>query len=309
MHAMGRPAGAAIVTTDDHASDLSGAPTAGALLARPRLIAALSILVLAGAGWAYLGLMATDAARSGGPASAFDVLPGAGGVARSLLEALCRPGPGSGTSLERLALMLAMWSAMVLAMMVPTAGPMVMTYAQIAETAAHKGERVASPAMLVAGYVVVWLGFALAATALQALLIRAALLDPALLVVGGLLSGATFLGAGAYQFSALKHASQTRCQRPFPFFFANWTTRPAGLFRLGLRQGLYCVGCCWAMMLVMFAVGVMNVAWMAALGIVMAIEKTGTGIRFTRVVGAVLVTIGVVVLAWSVAAHWPVRAA
>ena len=74
----------------------------------------------------------------------------------------------------------------------------------------------------------------------------------------------------------------TQCQRPFPFFFANWTAEPRGVFRLGLRQGLYCLGCCWAMMLLMFAVGVMNVVWMAALGIVMTIEKLGTTTRFSR---------------------------
>ena len=90
---------------------------------------------------------------------------------------------------------------------------------------------------------------------------------------GALFSGALFVGAGLYQFSALKHACLTLCQRPFPFFFANWTTEPRGVFRLGLRQGLYCLGCCWAMMLVMFAVGAMNVVWMAALGIVMTVEK------------------------------------
>ena len=79
----------------------------------------------------------------------------------------------------------------------------------------------------------------------------------------GLFSGAIFIAAGVYQFSALKHACLTQCQHPFPFFFTNWATTPRGVFRLGVKQGLYCLGCCWAMMLVMFAVGVMNVIWMA----------------------------------------------
>ena len=101
----------------------------------------------------------------------------------------------------------------------------------------------------------------------------------------GLFSGAIFIAAGVYQFSALKHACLTQCQQPFPFFFANWATTPRGVFRLGLRQGLFCLGCCWAMMLVMFAVGVMNVVWMAGLGIVMTLEKIGTGKRFTHAIG------------------------
>lgn len=271
------------MTSNGHATDMSVPPMSGERsAAHPRFVGALAIVVLAAAGGIYLGLMAADAA---------------------LLEALCRVDLGT-ASAARFALVALMWGAMVLAMMVPTAGPTVLTYGEIAETAARKGEPVVSPLILIAGFVVVWLGFALAAAILQALLVRAALLDPQV-ATGGLLSGALFLAAGAYQFSALKHACLTHCQRPFPFFFANWTESPVGVFRLGLRQGFYCVGCCWAMMLVMFAVGVMNVAWMAAVGVAMAIEKLGTGLRFTRMIGAVLVTIGVVVLAWSIAAHWP----
>ena len=166
-------------------------------------------------------------------------------------------------------------------MMLPTAGPMILTYAEIADTAARKREPAASPLVLTAGYVAVWLGFALAATALQF-----ALTQPALLDAGRgesrWLAGAIFIGAGLYQFSALKQACLTLCQRPFPFFFANWTAEPRGVFRLGLRQGLYCLGCCWALMLVMFAVGAMNVVWMAALGVVMTIEKMTTTARFSR---------------------------
>ena len=110
----------------------------------------------------------------------------------------------------------------------------------------------------------------------QLALARAALQNSGLAAASGLFAGAIFIGAGAYQFSALKHACLTQCQRPFPFFFTNWATTPRGVFRLGVKQGFYCVGCCWAMMLVMFAVGVMNVVWMAGLGIVMTIEKIGT---------------------------------
>ena len=114
--------------------------------------------------------------------------------------------------------------------------------------------------------------------------------------------------AGLYQFSALKHACLTQCQHPFPFFFANWATTPRGVFKLGVRQGLFCLGCCWAMMLVMFAVGTMNVVWMAALGIVMTVEKIGTGKKFTYAVGVALIAIGVALVGLAVAAHWPGRA-
>ncbi|HEY6382549.1 MAG TPA: DUF2182 domain-containing protein, partial [Pseudolabrys sp.] len=113
--------------------------------------------------------------------------------------------------------------------------------------------------------------------------------------------------AGAYQFSGLKHACLTRCQQPFPFFFVNWATTPAGVFRLGLKQGAYCLGCCWAMMLVMFAVGLMNVIWMAVLGIVMATEKMLSGRSFTYAVGAALIILGAGIVLMAVVAHWPMR--
>ena len=183
-----------------------------------------------------------------------------------------------------------MWAAMVLAMMLPTAGPMILTYAEIADTAARKREAVVSPILLTAGYAAVWLGFALLAASLQWILARAGLLDPGRL--GRLFAGIIFFGAGFYQFSALKQACLRLCQRPFPFFFANWTTQPRGVLRLGLRQGLYCLGCCSAMMLIMFAVGVMNIVWMAALGVVMTIEKMTSTARFSQAVGMALVAIG-----------------
>jgi predicted metal-binding membrane protein len=142
---------------------------------------------------------------------------------------------------------------------------------------------------------------------LQIAATRAALLDAGMASASGLFSGAIFLGAGIYQFSALKHACLKRCRHPFPFFGANWSTTAKGVFGLGLKQGLYCLGCCWAMMLVMFAVGVMNVVWMAGIGIVMAVEKLLTGRRFTYAIGVVLVGAGVIIVAASVAGHWPIR--
>ena len=201
-----------------------------------------------------------------------------------------------------------MWGAMTLAMMLPSAAPMILTYAEIADTAARKGERIVSPFMLAAGYTVVWLGFAAVATLAQFLFTRAALLDSGMVAASGLFSGAIFIGAGVYQFSAFKYACLKQCQHPFPFFFAHWATTPRGVFRLGVRQGLYCLGCCWAMMLVMFAVGVMNVIWMAALGVMMTVEKIGTGRRFSHVVGAASITIGVAFVLAALAAHWPVHA-
>ncbi len=257
-------------------------------LARPRWLAIACIALLAGTGWAYLGLMLAG-------------LSGAG-----ILQALCTPSFGAAAPAgAEPALVLAMWCAMALAMMLPTAAPMILTYAQLAETSARKGEPAASPLVLTAGYLGVWLGAAVLLAALQLALARLSLLDPAMASASPLFSGAVFIGAGLYQFSALKHACVTQCQHPFRFFFANWTAEPQGVFRLGLRQGLYCLGCCWAMMLLMFALGVMNVLWMAALGAVMTIEKIATTTRFSRALGVVFIAAGAAFIVGSVAAHWP----
>ncbi len=273
--------------------DLSHLPAAagrlGAAFARPKVLAAICVVALTGLGWLALGLMFSG---------------------MGAFEALCRPLglPSAAWGVSGFAIVLAMWGAMTLAMMLPSAAPMILTYAEIADTAARKGERIVSPFVLAAGYTLVWLGFAAAATLAQFAMTRAALIDSGMASASGLFSGAIFIGAGVYQFSALKHACLTQCRQPFPFFFANWATTPRGVFRLGAKQGLYCLGCCWAMMLVMFAVGVMNVIWMAGLGVLMTLEKIGTGRRFTFVVGAALIVIGLAFVVSALAAHWPVRA-
>jgi predicted metal-binding membrane protein len=268
----------------DHLSP--AASRLGAAFARPKVIAIVCVIALAGLGWFALALQAVNVGA---------------------FEALCSAMAGT-TTAAGVALVAAMWGAMTLAMMLPSAAPMILSYAEIADTAAHKDEPVVSPFMIAAGYTVVWFGFAAGATLAQLALTQAALLDPSMAAASGLFSGAIFIGAGVYQFSALKHACLTQCQHPFPFFFANWSTTPRGVFKLGVRQGLFCLGCCWAMMLVMFAVGVMNVVWMAGLGIVMTVEKIGTGKKFTYAVGVALIAIGVALVALAVAAHWPGRA-
>jgi len=246
-----------------------------AILRRPKPIAIVCIVTLAALGWSACGLMFA-------------------GSTNAWFDALCRPAVARGFGLADAALTLAMWAAMTLAMMMPTAGPMILTYAEIADTAARKSERVVSPIVLTAGYAAIWLGFAFVASLLQILLTVSAPGNVA--VVQAPLAGAIFLVAGLYQFSALKAACLTLCQRPFPFFFANWTTSTHGVFVLGLRQGLRCLGCCWALMLVMFTVGTMNVLWMAVLGMLMTIEKMSTTARFSRALGIAFVVIGIALI-------------
>lgn len=282
----------------------------GAVFARPKWLAVACIVALTGLGWLYLGLLV---AGMGGPAGSLgpgmamlDLLP-------RTITLLCTPTfglalmPDGVWGLTGFALVALMWAAMTLAMMLPSAAPMIFTYAEIADTAARKAEPVVSPFVLAAGYTAVWFGFSVVAALAQYTLTRLALLDAGMASASGLFSGAILIGAGVYQFSALKHACLNQCRSPFPFFFANWATTPRGVFRLGVKQGLFCLGCCWAMMAVMFSVGIMNVLWMAALGIVMTIEKFGTGKGFTYGIGVTSIAAGLLFIGTSVLAHWPGR--
>lgn len=255
------------------------AGVAGAL-ARPRRIAMGCMAVLTAAGWGYLLLVAMQQAP-GGPSG--------------LLDAVCRALPG-GTTGGGIAIIATMWVAMTLAMMLPTAGPMILTYGEIAETAQRQGTRVVSPHLLIAGYLAVWFGFAAFATVAQAATMSLAA-SPGVARIAMPASAALFLAAGLYQFSALKQSCLRACQQPFSFFFLNWTDRPGGVFRLGLRQGFYCLGCCIAMMLLMFAAGAMNVVWMALLGLVMLVEKLTVSVVFGRAIGIAFIGVGLTILA------------
>jgi predicted metal-binding membrane protein len=255
--------------------DLGFLPPAAARLAqaaaRPRAVAALCVVALSSAGWLYLGI--------------------AHGLHADILAAICGPAAAA-LDTRTVVLLPAMWSAMALAMMLPSASATILTYAEIADTAARKRIAVVSPWVLTAGYAAVWLGFAAVAATLQLTLARTGLLDP---VAGSLskpIAGALFVGAGLYQFSALKHACLRQCRNPFPFFFTNWTTTVRGVFRLGVKQGLFCLGCCWAAMLLMFALGVMNVIWMLVLAVAMTIEKMVHTRRLSQAFGVVLILVG-----------------
>jgi predicted metal-binding membrane protein len=265
----------------------------GKLFARPKAVAALCVIVLAGLGWLYLGVLLTAMQGHSGPFG--------------FLQALCSPLLSVSWTVREAALVASMWCAMTLAMMLPSAAPMILTYAEIADTAASKGERIVSPFVLAGGYTTIWICFSLLASIAQLAFMRAGLIEGGMKSASGLFSGVLLVTAGAYQFSALKQACLTRCQQPFPFFFANWATTPAGVFRLGLKQGAYCLGCCWAMMLVMFAVGLMNVVWMAALGIAMTTEKMLSGRSFTYAVGAALIILGVRIALMAIVAQWAIR--
>lgn len=279
----------------------------------PKALLWTGVIFLIAIGWTYLFLMVTevlsrsDAADTGTGMwvfSAFSDLITVKGFAAELLRAICGPSQevyGSGLwSPGDIAMVLVMWLAMTLAMMVPTASPMISTYADISLTAQEKGITIVPTSVLIAGYLSAWMTFCAAATTGQWALTALDAMTPQMTLVNGYLAGAIMIVAGVYQFTPLKQVCLSKCRTPLPFFMANWTDRTIGVFKLGFRQGLFCVACCWALMLVMFAMGLMNVIWMAALAVVMALEKTLVNPRYVvQGTGAALILSGVALLATS----------
>ena len=193
-------------------------------------------------------------------------------------------------------LMLAMWAMMMMAMMLPSAAPMVLLFATI-ERRRRQSAPFVSTAAFTAAYVVVWSGFSLAATLLQWMLDKWALLSPAMATTSGLIAGSVLVAAGVYQYTPLKQACLRSCRSPLEFISTYWNIGP---FRIGLRHGAYCVGCCWMLMLLLFVAGIMNLIWVAVIAAFILIEKTaprGAGLGYA--VGAVLIAWG----AWILYAH------
>jgi len=175
-----------------------------------------------------------------------------------------------------------MWVLMSAAMMAPTALPAFATYEDLSQASPNT-----QLGPLVGGYLLVWIGFSVLAAALQLLLVRIGVLNEFGDSQSAFMSAALLLLAGAYQFSPLKESCLSKCRRPLMFFMQHWDEGP---LRNGVRLGLVCLGCCWALMLLGFVGGVMNIAFMGLATLIMVLEKLPDLGRFiTRPLGAVLI--------------------
>ena len=166
---------------------------------------------------------------------------------------------------------LAMWALMMAAMMLPSALPMVRSFARLG--ADTPGAAAARTRAFVAAYLLVWCGFSLAASVAQWALQALDWVDPMIVSTSAGLSAALLLVAGAYQFSPLKRLCLAGCRTPMAFLLGEWRDGVRGAFVMGLRHGVFCLGCCWALMALLFVGGAMNLAWVAALSVAVAIEK------------------------------------
>jgi predicted metal-binding membrane protein len=191
----------------------------------------------------------------------------------------------------------AMWTVMMAGMMLPSASPALLLYAGAARH--RSGDRRARWLVyaMAGGYLLVWTGFSVSATILQRTLSALLLLSPMMVLTSPLFSGALLILAGVYQLTPLKQACLLSCRDPLAFLMQRWREGAAGAFRLGVEHGLYCLGCCWALMLLLFAGGVMNLAVIGALTAFVLVEKlTALGARGLRVTGILLIAIGVWVI-------------
>jgi predicted metal-binding membrane protein len=196
-----------------------------------------------------------------------------------------------------LLLIFAMWTAMMAAMMLPSALPTILMF----QRAVRNDAKVRSPARrmvaFTAGYIVAWSAFSVLATLLQWGVAEAALLSPMMVSASPWLGGAILIVAGIYQWTPLKSACLRHCRSPLAFLVEHWQPGMPRALRLGLRHGLYCVGCCWALMLLLFVGGVMNLLWIGAIATFVLAEKLAPyGAQGGRLSGLALAVAGVWVL-------------
>lgn len=201
-----------------------------------------------------------------------------------------------------LGFMLAMWVVMMIGMMTPTVAPMVLLYAAVARRNAGRSAY-APPAWFLSGYLLAWSGFALVATLLQWLLEWAAVVTPMMAGTSRPLGGLLLIAAGIYQWLPAKQACLASCRAPLSFVQRHGGFRPGAgaALKLGVLHGLYCVGCCWALMALLFAFGVMNLRWIAALMLLVLLEKLAPAARaVSRVLGIAAVAAGLMLAATAV---------
>lgn len=179
-----------------------------------------------------------------------------------------------------------MWSVMMVGMMVPSAAPMVLTFAAMNRRRAERGAFFAPVALFLGGYLVVWTAFSALAALAQWALFRAALLNPHSQSVGPWLAAALLVVAGAFQLSPAKNVCLAHCRSPLGFFMTEWRDGAWGALRMGVRHGVFCTGCCWMLMALLFVTGVMNLVWVAAISTYVLAEKVVPSGRLLSRLGA-----------------------
>lgn len=252
-------------------------------LDRERWIIGVALVAITAAAWAYM------------------IHEARGMNLRGVCHCLGMPMGGdaaSDWSLGSLFPLFLMWAGMMVAMMLPSAMPMILTFASVTRNRRRQQRPYVSVSVFVAGYVAIWSVFSAGAAVAQWLLHRQALLSPAMASTSAWLGGGLLLAAGVFQFTPLKRACLAHCRTPFEFIMTRWREGTRGAFRMGLEHGLFCAGCCWALMSLLFLLGVMNILWIAALSALVALEKLlPRAVWLSAATGLILTTWGAFIIA------------
>jgi len=191
-----------------------------------------------------------------------------------------------------------MWAVMMAGMMLPSASPILLMYGLAARRRGFGAAAGRQTYSLASGYLVVWALFSVVATAAQLILSTRLAISPMMTLTSPRVGASLLVGAGFYQLTPLKRVCLQKCQSPFAFLMHHWRAGVGGAFRMGIDHGVYCLGCCWALMLLLFVGGVMNPTVIAVLTAFVAFEKLGPfGVHTARASGLLLIGLGVWVLA------------
>jgi predicted metal-binding membrane protein len=254
----------------------------------PALVGMIGVTVLA---WIYLFWLAAGMGDMAGDTSGMSA-GGMSDMATGGMAGMAMPVLHAWTA-GYFVLMFLMWAVMMVGMMLPSAAPMILLYDRVRERQEAKGASLAGTGVFALGYLAAWALFSLAAVIAQWALEQAALLSPMMVSASPWLGGGLLIAAGIYQWTPLKNACLVHCRAPITFLAHHWQPGRAGAFRMGLHHGLYCVGCCWVLMALLFVFGVMNLLWIAALAIFVLLEKIlPRGDLVGRASGGLMIAIG-----------------
>jgi predicted metal-binding membrane protein len=193
-----------------------------------------------------------------------------------------------------------MWAEMMVAMMIPSAAPMILTFAAVKRKRRAMDRPFVPTGLFLSGYLIVWCGFSLVAAIAQWALHSVALLSPMMESTSSWLGGSLLIGAGVFQWSRFKHSCLNHCRAPLAFLLNDWREGRSGALVMGLKHGAYCTGCCWMLMALLFVAGVMNMLWVAVITVLILLEKVVShGGRLGNGIGALFVGWGI----WMIASR------
>jgi predicted metal-binding membrane protein len=253
------------------------------ILRRERLILGGCLAAMAVLAWLYL--FHTKTSMPGMDMAGMD-MPG------MVMPELQTWGPGT------VLLLFVMWAVMMVAMMLPSATPMLLAFLTVNRQRQAAARPYVPVSIFLFGYLAVWTAFSAVATLAEWGLHQAALLSPAMAATSPALNGGLLIAAGVFQWTPLKRACLKGCQSPLSFLMSEWREGATGAFIMGLRHGAFCVGCCWVLMALLFVAGVMNLFWVAVIALfVMAEKSLAKGELLGHLAGIALLVAGVAMMA------------